>query len=130
MSRNVSVAELAALHESGKLVKPKINDAARSCLGPAAELLDRIGLPVQVADSFKALKEVVPYLRSEGHTYTLGGKEVVIRQAVEVGRTDFGSHVIDCETGCIVYADTSGATQLINPTFPIWVDPGTDPGSQ
>lgn len=114
MTRHLSLEELGSLLTGEDLTRPKIGDAARKCLGKAAEAIDRVGLPIRFADCFQAVREISFFAVPENCYFRIEQRRLVVQRAVEIGRTEFGSHVVDCDTGCVVYIDSSGTTQLIN----------------
>jgi hypothetical protein len=113
VSREVSLQELASLFKGEEMVRPRITEAARKCLGKTAEVVDHIGLPTRVADSFKAASEISCFSIPQGCGFHLKQERVPIHRAVEIGRAELGSYVIDCDLGYIIYIDFTGTAQLI-----------------
>lgn len=108
---NEKIRDLIGLEN---LIQPAMNDTVRSELGVAAQVIDDLGLPKEEADWFTCLETLVPFPDAQGKSYAMNSGESTIMRAVAVGQSEFGTHVIDCDTGCVVYVDSSGDTQLIN----------------
>lgn len=114
MKYSLTNNELRELIGIENLRHPAMNDTVRADLGVAAQAIDEVGLPIEFADWFKCVEAVVPFTDAQGKTYFVDNSEIAIERAVTVGRGEFGTHVIDCNSGCVVYIDSSGDTQLIN----------------
>lgn len=114
MNYPLSVQELRTMIGAEKLCEPVIDDAARIELGTACMIIDELGLPVHHADWFQCTRRVVPFPDAKGRCYLVDGTEHSIERAVVIGQSEFGSHVVDCDTGCVVYIESSSDPQLIN----------------
>jgi hypothetical protein len=109
-----SVGELQSMLQSVARTRPRITEKARSLLGRSADIINLIGLPVRQADWFFAEEQIDVFpepncLRSETNVGL-----IEISECVRIGKSRFGSIVMDCSTGHIVYVDETGATQLVN----------------
>jgi SUKH-4 immunity protein len=111
---NPSIHEIWSVLDSERLVRPAISGTARSMLGRAVNVLEGVGLPTVFADWFRPTQHIIPYPEATGRVYKVGSKDLVINNAVLLGQNDFGRYVVDCDTACIVYLDSSGSNQLIN----------------
>ena len=114
MSRDVSLEELASLLGGEQLTRPRIAGPARACLGKAAEAIERIGLPLEFAGVYKAVDEVSLVPVPKGCRYRFQQRWVPVRRAAEIGRGEFGSCVVVCDTAHLVFINSEGPTHLIN----------------
>lgn len=114
MNDPLSIHELCSLLEPKRFAHPEVDTTAAGELGEIGQLIETLGLPSHFADWFKCTDVVVPFPNANGVVFSLAGVDRVIRRCVLIGRNDVGAHVIDCDTGCVVYVESSGATQLIN----------------
>jgi len=114
MKSSLTKNELRELIGTEKLRHPAMDDTVRAELGAAAQVIDDLGLPKEEADWFTCFEELVSFPDAQGKRYFIDDDKRTINRAVAIGRSEFGTHVIDCDTGCVVYIDSSGDTQLIN----------------
>ncbi len=120
MNSSLTIQELRDLIGIENLSQPAMDDTVRTELGVATRIIDDLGLPKRFAEWFKCLKTLVLSADTQGKSYFMNNDEKTIERAVAVGQNEFGTHVIDCDTGCLVYIDMprlhrlSGETQLIN----------------
>ncbi len=114
MTQDVSLEEIGSLFKGEPIKHPRIGDAPRKCLGKAAEVIDTVGLPIRFADSYQAVDEVSFFSVPENCSFSFEQRPTSVHRAVEIGRSEFGTYVVDCDSGCVVYIDSSGSTQLIN----------------
>ena len=114
MKRSPSVSELQSLLQSTARTRPSITEEARKLLGPWAKVLDEVGLPARQGDWFHAVEEVEVWGNMADLHYEVDGGSIYLVRAVQIGRGEFGSIIVDCDTGHVVYVDQAGQTQLIN----------------
>lgn len=114
MTFRLTNSELRNMIGVEKIKRPIMDEEVYAELGPYAKIIETVGLPKEEADWFKCLDSLVLSRDAIGKSYTLNGNNHVIRRAIAVGVSEFGTHVVDCDTGCLVYVDSTGETQVIN----------------
>lgn len=114
MKTSLTRCEIREWIGAANLRRPVMSRAVRAQLGAAAQVIDDVGLPAVFADWFQCADAIKPLADAHGKSYWVGTDEKRIAHAVAIGQSEFGKHVIDCDTGCVVYVDLSGETQLIN----------------
>lgn len=114
MSYSPSIEELRVLTRGMPMAHPLVRAEARERLGSALLVVEEIGLPANIADWFTAVREIPPCPAVEGHLYRRHGEELPLICPFQIGEFEFGVHVVDASTGCVVYVDEDGSTQLIN----------------
>lgn len=114
MTTSLTCCEIRESIGAANLKRPAMSPVVRAQLGTAARVIDDVGLPAVFADWFQCTDTIEPFTNAHGKTYWVGTDEKRITHAVAIGRSEFGTHVVDCDTGCVVYVDASGETQLIN----------------
>jgi hypothetical protein len=108
---------LRELLSSLEVARPTITLAARECLGETAALIDQFGVPANQADWFAAVSTVDVLPEARGCMYMTSDQRVTIAGAAVIGRSPFGSIVVDCDSGHVVYCDTLGTSQLLNSSY-------------
>lgn len=114
MNYNISLLQLVDLLKTERMTHPAIGPQERECLGGWAELLDRVGLPSHFGDSFSAVAQANFFDSPDGCTNKYAQTQIPMRRAIVIGRSEFGSYVVDCDNGFLVYVDSSGVTQFVN----------------
>ncbi len=114
MRQNPSFAELQSLLGTVALTKPRISESARAVLGATGDLISELGLPSSEADWFFAHDDIEVWPEADGARYQADGVLAEVANAVRIGRNEFGTFLINCSNGHVVYVEDAKQAQLIN----------------
>ena len=114
MSKTPTIDELRALTKDLKMIRPAITPEAAELLGPARAVIEAVGIPKEWADWFWSVDPIDVLREPERFEYQAGEEKLSGGKSARIGANDFGSLVVEPESGHVVYVEPDGVTQLIN----------------